>query len=274
MTTPRNRDAERRAARLMRVAVLAWYGEVCACCGTTGDLTVDHVNGDGPAQREAAWGQPNRDGYNPARLLRWIIEHGFPDGFATLCKPCNASKAGGDRCGLYHGPPLADSQKWCTGCQQVKDRSAFFRNRRRKDGLNAHCQECSKRHVTAWRTRHGTHRSVSVREGTIGGRVLAYLGEHGSATSADLTRFLGITPASVAVNLSGLVQAGHVARPAPGVFCLPGREGDVTRVRHVYERGPDWAARHEGKETAGKDWTAGMTWRAEVVREADGTALR
>jgi hypothetical protein len=103
----RDRTAERRATELMRAAILAWYGQECACCGTTESLGIDHVGGDGPAQRTIALGRPGQRGYNPATLLRWIITSGFPEGFQTMCRPCNSSKGAGGACRLHGAAPPA-----------------------------------------------------------------------------------------------------------------------------------------------------------------------
>ncbi len=35
-------------------------------------------------------------------MYRWLIRNGFPEGFQTLCMPCNSSKRDGDRCRLGH----------------------------------------------------------------------------------------------------------------------------------------------------------------------------
>jgi hypothetical protein len=87
-----NRDRERQRRAELRAAIFAHYGEVCACCGTTDRLSIDHVNGlDG--------GPGTTDGY---RLYCWLRRTGFPDGYQTLCRPCNASKQTGDRCRLRH----------------------------------------------------------------------------------------------------------------------------------------------------------------------------
>lgn len=197
--TPRNREAEHRAAELMRAAVFAWYGEACSCCGATEQLGIDHVDGDGPAQRAAAWGHPGRAGYNPARLYRWLIENGFPEGFQTHCRPCNSSKGDGRACRLDHA-----------------DRPG-----QRRRG-NAAAQ-------AAWRTRNPGRRAVSLRPGTAGGRIVAYLDEHGPSQLADITADLAL--ASAAVTLSALLKSGHVARPAHGVYCRPGQR---------YEPPPTW----------------------------------
>jgi len=265
----RNRDAERQAVEQMRAAVFAHYGESCSCCGTTDDLGIDHVNGDGKEQRIALFG------LNPVsgRMYRWIIEQGFPEGFQTMCRPCNTSKGVGSACRLYHGI-LGPYEKWCSSCQKIRDkRTDFAKRSNQPDGLNIRCRECASATAAAWRERNHTHRSVSTGEGTIGGRVLAYLSEHGAASTADIARFLGITRPATSVNLGGLVREGHVRRLVRGMFCLPGGDDQAPVVRRVYERGPDWVALHAGQETAGKDWAAGMTWRAEAASR-DGRGLR
>lgn len=77
-----------------RKAVFDHYGWACACCGSTDRPTIDHVNGDGREHRAA---DPNA-----SKLYRWLVLHGFPAGFQTLCMPCNNSKHGGLRCRLDH----------------------------------------------------------------------------------------------------------------------------------------------------------------------------
>ena len=79
----------------LRAQVFAHYGTECACCGTTEDLSIDHVNGNGREHREELFGNPrgNRDG-----TYRWLIKMGFPGGFQVLCRPCNSSKGRGEYC--------------------------------------------------------------------------------------------------------------------------------------------------------------------------------
>ena len=221
----RNRQAERRAVELMRAAVLAWYGEACACCGATDDLGIEHVNGDGRQQREALFGLNQVSG----RFYRWLIEHGFPDDppLQVHCRPCNSSKGTGPACRLDHG----------------KDQVT-----RRREAANAA--------QAAWRARHGTARSVSTKPGTVGGRILAYLAEHGPSQSSAIAAALEVSPGSAAANLTGLLKAGHVERPAHGVYCLPGQEPRQAGRARVYEPGPEgWHGGH--------DWAAGTTWTTE-----------
>jgi len=95
----------RRAARLRaqarkREAVFDHYGRACACCGATGNLTVDHVDGNGNAHRA-------KIGYGSARLYRWLVSNGFPDGFQILCGPCNVSKGCRKSCRIDHATAAA-----------------------------------------------------------------------------------------------------------------------------------------------------------------------
>jgi hypothetical protein len=76
--------------------VFDYYGHACACCGTTENLSVDHVDGQ-KAQHFAQAGLTNNQS-----LYRWLIAQGFPDGFQVLCMPCNASKRQGRACRLIH----------------------------------------------------------------------------------------------------------------------------------------------------------------------------
>jgi DNA-binding MarR family transcriptional regulator len=215
-------ERERRAVELMRAAIFAWYGETCACCDTAEDLGVDHVDGDGPEQRAAALGQPGRTGYNPAGLYRWIIEHGFPDGFQTMCRPCNSSKGTGDRCRLNHA-----------------DRAGQRRER------NAAAQ-------AAWRERHGV--SVSVPPG-LPADVLRYLGEHGPSRSGAIARGAGVRPGVASACLAALLKAGQVENPAYGVYRLPGQAGDLPGVGF----GSRAARRRSTVKSAGAD--AQALWR-------------
>ena len=91
-------EYRRRVYANARAAVFDRYGRVCACpgCGATERLTIDHVNGDGRAHRAKV-------GRDPGKMYRWLIRHGFPEGFQTLCLRCNQSKGTGLRCRLDHG---------------------------------------------------------------------------------------------------------------------------------------------------------------------------
>lgn len=85
------RDIERN-----RTAVFEHYGWVCTCCGSTDRPTIDHINGDGRQHREQV-----RCG-SGSGLYRWLVRNGFPEGFQTLCWPCNDSKKNGPKCRLNH----------------------------------------------------------------------------------------------------------------------------------------------------------------------------
>jgi len=68
----------------LRGRVFAHYGEACACCGedTPLFLTIDHVNNDGADHRREIG----------RRLYGWLVSHGFPEGYQTLCYNCNSGK--------------------------------------------------------------------------------------------------------------------------------------------------------------------------------------
>jgi hypothetical protein len=89
---------ERGQQRLadIRSAVLDHYGRACACCDSTDRLEVDHIAGDG-RQHRAELGVSSG-----SQFYRWLVVNGFPDGFQTLCVPCNRSKSNGPQCRLDH----------------------------------------------------------------------------------------------------------------------------------------------------------------------------
>jgi hypothetical protein len=145
VTTPAERA--RLAAR-----VFAHYGTVCACpgCGATENLTIDHVDGDGTAHRIELFGTPRCAGYH---FYRWLIRQGFPDGYQTLCQPCNQSKRHGSACRIDHAAP--PGWKRCYGpCGQTKPLGDFSLNDR---GLpRSKCRPCYNAiQNTVYRARHG-----------------------------------------------------------------------------------------------------------------------
>jgi hypothetical protein len=72
-----------------RLQVFEHYGMICACCGNNRfeTLTIDHIDGKGIEQR--------RELNNPGgvHFYHWLIENNFPEGYQTLCNPCNNLKA-------------------------------------------------------------------------------------------------------------------------------------------------------------------------------------
>ena len=79
-------------------AVFGHYGTACACCGETGNLTIDHINGDGKEHRASL----NRTNTTGQAFYYWLIRNGFPEGFQALCRPCNVNKGTRERCQLDH----------------------------------------------------------------------------------------------------------------------------------------------------------------------------
>ena len=77
-------------ARLKR-AVIAGYGGKCARCGFSDEraLSIDHMNGDGGAERRATVGRPFTE-----TLWRRLIAEGFPRGhYQLLCMNCQFIKS-------------------------------------------------------------------------------------------------------------------------------------------------------------------------------------
>lgn len=101
-----NQDAvrERLHERKIRLAeqVFGHYGMVCACCGATERLTIDHINGDGGEHRRKVFGRHARAA-GGTKFYAWLVANGLPVGYQTLCRSCNQSKGRGERCRLDHG---------------------------------------------------------------------------------------------------------------------------------------------------------------------------
>jgi len=94
------KDSSRRWRASLRGAVFDHYGWACACCGSKRQPTIDHINGNGGHHREELF-DDGRAG-NGDRFYGWLRANGFPDGFQTLCRPCNTSKADRPHCRLNH----------------------------------------------------------------------------------------------------------------------------------------------------------------------------
>lgn len=99
------RATQARWASNLKAKVTARYGPrgvaACWCCGTTENLSIDHVNGGGTAHRKELFG-PLRHGAGGQNFYLWLVKEGFPEGYQTLCVPCNGSKSTGERCTLQH----------------------------------------------------------------------------------------------------------------------------------------------------------------------------
>lgn len=64
----------------------------CACCRMSGYrfLAIDHINGDGPADRK-------KIGQGPV-FWRWIIRNNYPDHLRVLCHNCNSARGYYGKC--------------------------------------------------------------------------------------------------------------------------------------------------------------------------------
>lgn len=95
-----SRVANRKFYQATKTKVLGHYGHQCACCGSAEHLSIDHINGKGAEHREELYGSARLG--TGTRFYLWLIQHGFPAGYQTLCLPCNRSKGDGPRCQLNH----------------------------------------------------------------------------------------------------------------------------------------------------------------------------
>lgn len=97
----RDRQSGLKYRQRLRDAVFDHYGHACACCETTERLTIDHINGDGATHRQEILGAAGLHGGQSPRFYAWLIRQNFPEGFQVLCRSCNRSKGGDDRCYLH-----------------------------------------------------------------------------------------------------------------------------------------------------------------------------
>lgn len=94
----RAKQIKQRQVAKLRSAVFDHYGWSCACCGSAKKLSIDHIGGDGREHRIALSGRQS----GTTEVYRWLIDNGFPEGFQTLCMPCNTSKSTGTQCRINH----------------------------------------------------------------------------------------------------------------------------------------------------------------------------
>lgn len=93
----RERDAFEASRYRADVAfIIRAYGGKCACCGESARqfLTIDHVDGDGAAERSAAGGHTA----SLRRLAKRIITHGLDARFQVLCWNCNCARSAWGYC--------------------------------------------------------------------------------------------------------------------------------------------------------------------------------
>jgi hypothetical protein len=73
----------KKRQRKNKELVIAAYGGKCFCCGETlfEALTIDHVNGNGKADRKGRGG---------SAFYAWLVRNNFPkDGYRLACMNCN-----------------------------------------------------------------------------------------------------------------------------------------------------------------------------------------
>jgi hypothetical protein len=70
----------------IRKQVLDYYGAFCVCCGedTSLFLTIDHIHENGHELRRTLKGHNH--------IYKWLLKHGYPEGYQVLCMNCNFGK--------------------------------------------------------------------------------------------------------------------------------------------------------------------------------------
>lgn len=84
------KDRAKAARTLIKLATLAAYGRVCACCREhrSSMLGIDHINGGGNKHRK----QLGLGESGGKRFYLWLKAQGYPEGYQVLCANCNISK--------------------------------------------------------------------------------------------------------------------------------------------------------------------------------------
>lgn len=77
------REYMRKLRAEIRREVLNHYGSVCAHCGTSRNLTIDHIE----------WMSKDDPQYlHGSDLWAFLFKNGMPAGFQVLCRLCNRAK--------------------------------------------------------------------------------------------------------------------------------------------------------------------------------------
>lgn len=83
--------ANKKSRAKLRDETYARYGGECACCGEKEPLflSIDHIDNDGAAHREASkYGKQ----FTSERIYRWLRDNSYPPGFQVMCMNCNIGK--------------------------------------------------------------------------------------------------------------------------------------------------------------------------------------
>jgi len=80
-------DRNKKAKATRKAKVFDHYGRSCSICGFSDmrALTIDHMGQDGSDHKT-----PSGKRIRGFLLYRWLIRHGFPKGFRTLCCNCQS----------------------------------------------------------------------------------------------------------------------------------------------------------------------------------------
>lgn len=113
MTTANDPHPSTVSLRRLRLETLKAYGGKCACCGSTyyRHLEIDHVHGDGAAERRELNARATTRGQGGQhRLFKILRDRGYPKGdYQVLCRSCNFAKGQGEACPCAEGTTVDEA---------------------------------------------------------------------------------------------------------------------------------------------------------------------
>ncbi len=76
------------------------------------------------------------------------LQHDDSGEFKFLCLSCNTKHGRGCRDLIYS---IKENESYCKSCDKVKDKSEFFKDKYKKDGLKSSCKDCANKKVKNWK---------------------------------------------------------------------------------------------------------------------------
>lgn len=86
----------------------------------------------------------------------FYVHGSHADGLSSQCKVCGRQRSANSGAAYSDGirPYKEIESKKCCTCNQIKERSAFYKQRSKSDGLQNQCKVCVKKHNTEYKASH------------------------------------------------------------------------------------------------------------------------